>query len=337
MKIRELKTRKDMMMVFDANKKVRNAVEYLVYESEQQNIDSFLDEFEDVFEYSDYSFENESITVNRTGPIEDLESAICDLDDYDYLPPEFNLHKLLELSNMYICTDDDIKADEILGEILDEFEEGFKRFCQRIKSRDYLLCSLEKFISCDFELFGYILDKEIDDNFYIIEEEPQTPMMRKYMDASKEDFNKIWENNPKFKEMVKESFVKERVSYLKDILFSHIEGASVFFDINKNICSIEVCNIKKFIDSIIESPIEDYSEITYLAKKIANEDYQWNEDDVEELFQEIRGLVLTSHIVINDDLEIREHLANMEQEEMIDEEHLYYDDNFILYHIKSFA
>ena len=336
MKIRDLKTRKDMMMVFDANESVRKGVEYLVYENEKQNMDDFLDKFEGIFIYTDYNFICGVVDVSLKphGKVSSIIEIIDNLDDYDYLPPEFNLHKVLELSNMYIGTDDDIKADEILGDILDEFEEGFKRFCQRVKSRDYLLYSLEKFISCDFDSFEYILDKEIDDDFCIIEE-PQTPKMRKFKEASDEDFNKIWKNNPKFVEMIQDAFIQDRQDYLNDTTFENIKGASVYIDVKNNVCLINVYDSKKFSSSILSIPeVQFYWDEDLM--EILQKDDDITEAELSKIIGELKLMVNTAHDVTKDETELKDYFMSND-EDFIDEATLYYDDNFVLYRILSFA
>lgn len=336
MKIRDLKTRKDMMMVFDANADVRAKVWYLVSDNESQNINAFLEKFEGAFVYIG-GFQTDSLEVEfKLGSrMSSVVEAIENLNDSDFLPPEFNLHKVLELANLYMCTDDAIKVDEILGDILDEFEEGFNRFMNRIKSRDYLLYSFEKFIDCGFEEFEDILDKEIDDAFYIIEE-PQTPKMRKYLDASKEDRDKIWERNPKFREEVRKEVIAYKQDFLNDTTFSLIKGATTYINIEKNICLIEVYNDKMFVHSLLNilntSALDFNSELETTFDKIRNEGYNPTNDDVAKLIGSLKMTVEIAHQSIQNMDEIREYHEDIILD-TLEEDDLVYDDNFTLYKV----
>ena len=344
MKIRDLKNDKDIQMVYDANASIRGTIWYIVSCRETDNINEFLDKFEGTFHYENFVYGSEEPRVSMAGhgDIQQVIEIIEDLDEIDtYLPPEINLHKILELSNKFMNTDDSDEgialSDDCLGQIFDEVENGFKRFWNRVESRNFLISSFKEFIELQADCIENILDKEIDDDFYIIEEEPQTPKMRKFKEASDEDFNKIWEKNPKFRDFVLDNFIKERNSYLRGEIFDKIEGAVVYVDVNEDTCIVEPYDSVKFIDSLNSiGELENYLDLANMIEEIKQDGYCITHDDEKNIKNELSGIVSANYILIQDDVEIKEHFAYMEQEEMIDDT-FYYDDNFVLYRILSFA
>lgn len=345
MKIRDLKNDKDIQMVYDANASIRGTIWYIVSCRETDNINEFLDKFEGTFHYENFVYGSEEPRVSMAGhgDIQQVIEIIEDLDEIDtYLPPEINLHKILELSNKFMNTDDSDEgialSDDCLGQIFDEVENGFKRFWNRVESRNFLISSFKEFIELQADCIENILDKEIDDDFYIIEEEPQTPKMRKYLDASKEDRDKIWERNPKFREEVRKEVIADKQDFLNDTTFSLIKGATTYIDIEKNICLIEVYNDKMFVHSLLNilntSALDFNSELETTFDKIRNEGYNPTNDDVAKLIGSLKMTVEIAHQSTQNMDEIREYHEDIILD-TLEEDSLVYDDNFILY--KSFA
>lgn len=354
MKIRDLKDDNSIMMVIDANKEVKELVYDMVCKIETDKLYDFLDSFMDFYfidfgvdDFKEPYFGIEFVADVGTYEFEQIIEKVKALDNYNI---DFNMYEIFKAFDQFKQGIDDedcsmvTKAYDTIRELL---TEGCHEARKRVDEREYLLVEFKAYLNdCiykfknlkeNYDDIENIIDKEIDDDFCIIEE-PQTPKMRKFKEASDEDFNKIWEKNPKFRDFVLDNFIKERNSYLRGEIFDKIEGAVVYVDVDEDTCIVEPYDSVKFIDSLNSiGELENYLDLANMIEEIKQDGYCITHDDEKNIKNELSEIVSVNHIIIQDDMEIKEHFANMEQEEIIDEDNFYYDDNFVLYRILSFA
>lgn len=353
MKIRDLKDDNSIMMVIDANKEVKEIVYDMVCKIETDKLYDFLDSFMDFYfidfgvdDFKEPYFGIELVADVGTYEFEQIIEKVKALDNYN---TDFNMYEIFKAFDQFKQGIDDedcsmvTKAYDTIRELL---TEGCHEARKRVDEREYLLVEFKAYLNdCvykfknlkeNYDDIENIIDKEIDDDFCIIEE-PQTPKMRKFKEASDEDFDKIWKNNPKFVEMIQEHFIKEQNDVLREEIFNKIEGATTYIDVENTICAISVYDKSSFTKNLLDIEyLQNYFAFNNI-EEIVTKNEGLTDDDILKIISELTSIIESENDYVNDNSELKEHLSYMEQEEMIDEEHLYYDDNFILYHIKSFA
>lgn len=349
MKIRDLKDDNSIMMVIDANKEVKEIVYDMVCKIETDKLYDFLDSFMD-FYFIDFGVDDFKEPyfgielVADVGPyeFEQIIEKVKALDNYNI---DFNMYEIFKAFDQFNQGIDDedcsmvTKAYDTIRELL---TEGCHEARKRVDEREYLLVEFKAYLNdCvykfknlkeNYDDIENIIDKEIDDDFCIIEE-PQTPKMRKFKEASDEDFDKIWKNNPKFVEMIQDAFIQDRQDYLNDTTFENIKGASVYIDVKNNVCLINVYDSKKFSSSILSIPeVQFYLDEDLM--EILQKDDDITEAELSKIIGELKLMVNTAHDVTKYETELKDYFMNND-EDFIDEATLYYDDNFILY--RTFA
>lgn len=160
--------------------------------------------------------------------------------------------------------------------------------------------------------------------------------IRKYEYMSRDDRMKVWENNPKFREMIHKAFVKEQEQLIATD-FNQIEGALVDWNIECDGFILKIEDGKKFFDSLLEiESFQECTEIYDVAKFVQKNNYYFRIEHLNDIIGELEEIVHGGHRMINSEGETLEFLAFCEQsDDNFNIDSFYYDDNYVLYQIEK--